>query len=112
MATTFRGGHFTGDGNWQNVWAAVSPLPDESGTPPADPLAGALHGTLTVYICQGSVTQLTYLRIGDTGDPRPLLGAENGQAIATIPVIPGEDAPQIQAPTGVIIDFSLGVLLP
>lgn len=115
MAASFREGHLVGDGStYAPLWGAgvtvITPLPSESGTPPADPLSGGNSGKLTVFVNQGTATDPTYVRLGNSGDGRPYVATENAQAIASIPISPGDAIPEIKAPSGVYIDFRLGVL--
>lgn len=111
MAPAFREGHLVGDGtNWVPLWAQVTPLPTESGTPPANPLSDGVSANLVVYINQGNSTDLTQVRIGNSGDGRKYIATENGQAIAIIPISPGDPEPEILSPADVYVDFRLEVL--
>ncbi|MEM1425678.1 MAG: hypothetical protein AAGF75_03885 [Cyanobacteria bacterium P01_H01_bin.130] len=115
MATTFRDGHITGDGtNWEPLWGsgvtAITPLPAESGTPPADPLAGAKTANLLLYLNQGEVGDPVSQRFGNSGDGMPFLATANAQAIVTIPVSPGDAIPEVLVPSGMRLDFRLEVL--
>ena len=112
--TMIRDGHVTGDGvTWVALWGvgatAISPLPAEGGTPPADPLTGAVTSNVLLYLNPGSVTAPVAQRFGSSGDGTPFLATENAQAIAQIPVSPGDAIPEVLVPSGMRLDFRLEV---
>ena len=109
MAIAFRDGHLAGNDNWQPLWPAITPLPDENNTPPTNPLDGSLSATLILYISQGNATGGTFLKLGDTGEEREYLAVDKAQAKVTIPLSPLTPAPQIKLPSGAITDFKLQV---
>lgn len=112
--TTIRDGHVTGDGTtWEPLWGvgitAITPLPAEGGSPPANPLAGAVTANLLLYLNQGGVGDPVSQRFGSSGDGTPFLATANAQAIATIPVSPGDAIPEVLVPSGMRLDFRLEV---
>ena len=112
--TTIRDGHVTGDGvNWEPLWGvgvtAITPLPSEGGTPPADPLAAAVTSNLLLYLNPGSDTTPVEQRFGNSGGGTPFLATQNAQAIATIPVSPGDAIPEVLVPNGMRLDFRVEV---
>jgi len=126
MAPSFRDGHFVGDGdNWVPLWAKITPLPEEEGTPPENPYdrgdsdgsstasgsdSRATSANLIVYINQGLSGSVTQVHIGSQGDGRSYLGSEYGQAIVVIPLSPGDPEPEILSPADVPIDFRLEIV--
>lgn len=112
--TIIRDGHVTGDGStWVPLWGsgatAITALPSESGTPPTDPLNGALTANLLLYIHPGDVANPVAQRFGNSGDGTDFVVTENAQAIATIPVSPGDAIPEVKVPSGIRLDFRLEV---
>ena len=112
--TTIRDGHVTGDGTtWVALWGpgvtAITPLPAESGTPPADPLSGAVTSNLLLYLHPGTETNPVQQRFGNSGDGVPFRATENAQAIATVPVSPGDSIPEVLVPSGMRLDFRVEV---
>ncbi len=112
--TTIRDGHVTGDGvTWEPLWGvgitAITPLPAEGGSPPADPLAGAVTANLLLYLNPGAETIPVEQRFGNSGDGALFLATANAQAIATIPVSPGDAIPEVLVPNGMRLDFRLEV---
>ena len=112
--TTIRDGHVAGDGvTWEPLWGvgitAITPLPAEGGNPPADPLAGAVTANLLLYLNQGESTSQVFQRFGNAGSGTPFLATQNAQAIATIPVSPGDSIPEVLVPNGMRLDFRLEV---
>ena len=112
--TSLRDGHVTGDGTtWFPLWGsgatAITALPAESGTPPADPLNGALTANLVLYLNPGAVVGNVAQRFGNSGTGMEWRATENAQAIIQIPVSPGDAIPEVLVPSGVRLDFRLEV---
>ena len=112
--TDIRDGHVTGDGaTWVPLWGsgatAITPLPSEGGTPPVDPLNGGITANLLLYLNPGTETTPVAQRFGNSGNGTPFLATENAQAIATIPVSPGDGIPEVLVPNGMRLDFRLEV---
>ena len=112
--TTIRDGHIAGDGvTWTPLWGAgataITALPSESGTPPTDPLNGALTANLLLYIHPGATVASVAQRFGNSGNGTDFRVTENAQAIATIPVSPGDAIPEVLVPSGMRLDFRLEV---
>ncbi|MEM1426170.1 MAG: hypothetical protein AAGF75_06420 [Cyanobacteria bacterium P01_H01_bin.130] len=112
--TVIRDGHVDGDGaTWVPLWgvgaSAITALPAEGGSPPADPLAGAMTANLLLYLNPGIVVESVAQRVGGAGNGATFRATENAQAIATIPVSPGDAIPQVLVPSGMRLDFRLEV---
>ena len=107
----FYAGKMTGDGvTWAKLYPNITPLPNES--PPVNPLEGASSADLILFVCQGSATAPTYIRLGDNASDEGdgFLAKQFGQAKVFYPLSPGSSPPELKIPTGATVLFKLGIL--